>query len=101
MEGIKDEPHSNRSFGIKWHNMAEPAMNDWLTKGTAQFVEMKMVSKFSNTRIDVYETLCPQQMLVHKGGKIKNWGGECRDVTPTKSLSQNIRVDVNREVKFL
>ena len=55
----------------------------------------------SKTRIDVYETLCPQQMLVHKGGKIKNWGGECRDVTPTKSLSQNIRVDVNREVKFL
>ena len=40
-------------------------------------------------------------MLVHKGGKIKNWGRECRDVTPTKSLSQNIRVDVNREVKFL
>ena len=35
------------------------------------------------TRIDVYETLCPQQMLVHKGGKIKNWGGECRDVTAT------------------
>ena len=31
-------------------------------------------------------------MLVHKGGKIKNWGWECRDVTPTKSLSQNIRV---------
>ena len=33
------------------------------------------------TRIDVYETLCPQQMLVHKGGKIKNglgWGqGGC------------------------
>ena len=40
-------------------------------------------------------------MLVHKGGKIKNWGGEYRDVTPTKSLSQNIRVDVNREMKFL
>ena len=34
------------------------------------------------TRIDVYET-CPQQMLGHKGGKIKNMGGECRDVTPT------------------
>ena len=48
--------------------------------------------------MDVYETLCPQQMLVHKGGKIKNWGGECRDVTPTKSLSQNIRVDVNRDI---
>ena len=29
-------------------------------------------------------------MLVHKGGKIKNWGGECRDVTPTKLQSQNI-----------
>ena len=42
------------------------------------------------TRIDVYETLCPQQMLVHKGGKTKNWGGECRDVTPTKMQSQNI-----------
>ena len=42
------------------------------------------------TRIDVYETVCPQQMLVHKGGKIKNWGGECRDVTPTKLQSQNI-----------
>ena len=54
----------------------------------------------SKTRIGVYETLCPQQMLVHKGGNIKNWGGECRDATPTKSLSQNIRVDVNREVKF-
>ena len=54
----------------------------------------------NRTRIDVYETLCPQQMLVHKGGKIKNWDGECRDVTPTKSLSQKIRVDVNREVKF-
>ena len=39
-------------------------------------------------------------MLVQKGGKIKNWGGVCRDVTPTKSLSQNIRVDVNSEVKF-
>ena len=29
-------------------------------------------------------------MLVHKGGKIKNWGEECRDVTPTKLQSQNI-----------
>ena len=58
-------------------------------------------TEITQTRIDVYETLCLQQMLVHKGGKIKNWGGECRDVTPTKSLSQNIRVDVNREVKFL
>ena len=59
------------------------------------------LQKSEDTRIDVYETLCPQQMLVHKGGKIKNWDGECRDVTPTKSLSQNIRVDVNSEVKFL
>ena len=29
-------------------------------------------------------------MLEHKGGKIKNWGGECRDVTPTKLQSQNL-----------
>ena len=29
-------------------------------------------------------------MLVHKGGKIKNGSGECRDVTPTKLQSQNI-----------
>ena len=62
---------------------------------------MVMALNFQITRIDVYETLCPQQMLVHKGGKIKNWGGECRDVTPTKSLSQNIRVDENREVVFV
>ena len=28
--------------------MAEPAMNEWLMKGTVQFDEMLMVSKFSN-----------------------------------------------------
>ena len=39
--------------------------------------DLGMINKL--TRIDVYETLCPQQMLVHKGGKIKNWGGDCRD----------------------
>ena len=49
-----------------------------------------LLKKKKQTRIDVYETLCPQQMLVHKGGKIKNLGGECRDVTPTKLQSQNI-----------
>ena len=31
----------------------------------------------------------------------RSWLKACRDVTPTKSLSQNIREDVNREVKFL
>ena len=55
-------------------------------------------------------------MFVHKGGKIKNWGGECRDVTPTKLQSQiifkestgggglvggGVRMDVNEELKFL
>ena len=61
-------------------------------------------------------------MLVHKGGKIKNWGGECRDVTPTNCSLKiylkialeggdwrgwrggsdwGVGVDVNREVKFL
>ena len=54
-------------------------------------VSLKVIfERYKSTRIDVYETLCPQQMLVHKGGKIKNWGGECRDVTPTKLQSQNI-----------
>ena len=43
------------------------------------------------TRFDVYETLCPQQMLVHKDGQIKNWSGECRDVIPTKLQCQAIQ----------
>ena len=76
-----------------------------------------IINDTQKTRIDVYETLRPQQMLVHKGGKIKNWGGECRDVTPTKLQSQNIfkestggggsvggggvRMDVNEKLKFL
>ena len=44
IEGIRDEPYSDRSFGMKWHSMAEPAMNDWLMKGTVRNVEMLMVS---------------------------------------------------------
>ena len=47
--------------------------------------------KQPRTRFDVYETLCPQQMLVHKGGKIKNWSGECGDVIPTKLQCQAIQ----------
>ena len=39
IEGIKDEPHSDPSFGIIWHNMAKPAINDWLMKGAVRFVE--------------------------------------------------------------
>ena len=49
------------------------------------------VVKKEKTRFDVYETLCPQQMLVHKGGQIKNWSGECRDVIPTKLQCQAIQ----------
>ena len=30
-------------------------------------------------------------MLVHKGGKIKNWGGECRDVTSFCENSKKIK----------
>ena len=30
-------------------------------------------------------------MLVHKGGKIKNRGGECKDVTPTNLQCLNIQ----------
>ena len=55
-------------------------------------------------------------MLVHKGGKSKNWGGECRDVTPTNCSLKiylkralgggggrvgGVRMDVNEELKFL
>ena len=57
-------------------------------------------------------------MLVHKGGKIKNWGGECRDVTPTNCSLKiylkralgggggggsvgGVRMDVNEEFQFL
>ena len=43
------------------------------------------------TRFDVYETLCPQQMLVHKAGQIENWSGECRDIIPTKLQCQTIQ----------
>ena len=41
------------------------------------------------TRFDVYETLCPQQMLVHKGGQIKNWRGECRDKIAVSNYSKS------------
>ena len=79
----------------------DPKPLDNISPFTLNSSQTFLSPNYIKTRIEVYETLCPQQMLVHKGGKIKNWGGECRDVTPTKSLSQNIRVDVNREVKFL
>ena len=32
--------------------------------------ELKFLVKFKKKNRNVYETLCPQQMLVHKGGKI-------------------------------
>ena len=46
------------------------------------------LGKYFITRFDVYETLCPQQMLVHKCGQIKNWSGEC---IPTKLQCQTIQ----------
>ena len=49
------------------------------------------LKKQQQTRFDVYETLCPQQMLVHKGGQIKNWSGEYRDIIPTKLQRQAIQ----------
>ena len=63
---------------IKIHKSYRPTV--FLNVIAALHVKNRIYIK---TRIDVYETLCPQQMLVHKGGKIKNWSGECRDVTPT------------------
>ena len=100
--------HHHRALNPK--SQRESTLNSNCCSNTNNFLQ--------KTRIDVYETLCPQQKQVHKGGKIKNWGGECRDVTPTKLQSQNIfkestgggggvglgggvRVDVNEELKFL
>ena len=40
IEYIKSEPHSSRSLGMKRHNMAESAMNDWLMRGHVRFVDM-------------------------------------------------------------
>ena len=62
----------------------------WMIKFKIEILLLLSEEIINKTRIDVYETLCLQQMLVHKGGKIKNWGGECRDVAPTKLQSQNI-----------
>ena len=55
------------------------------------FSETSVMSDTIQTRFDVYETLCPQQMLVHKGGQIKNWSGEYRDIIPTKLQCQAIQ----------
>ena len=48
MHVLKMNPIATGHFGIKWHNMAKPAMNNWLMKGNVRFVEILMVSKFSN-----------------------------------------------------
>ena len=37
--------------------------------------------------VDVYETLCPQQMLVLKGGKNKNWGGVRTEMSHLQNYS--------------
>ena len=58
----------------------------------------------SNSKLELMfmKHYAPNRCLYIKVAKLRTGGGgECRDVTPTKSLSQNIRVDVNREVKFL
>ena len=52
---------------------------------------MSLCGVSKETRFDVYETLCPQQLLVHKGGQIKNWSGEYRDIIPTKLQCQAIQ----------
>ena len=52
----------------------------------------------NKTRIDVYETLCRQQMLVHKGGWGRFGGGGGVRVV---GGGGGVRVDVNEELKFL
>ena len=59
--------------------------------GIIMLSSIKCTVRLILTRFDVYETLCPQQMLVHKGGQIKNWSGECKDIIPTKLQCQTIQ----------
>ena len=47
---------------------------------TNAMIPLKAVIVKPKPRFDVNATLSPQQMLLHKGGQIKTWGGECRDV---------------------
>ena len=54
-------------------------------------LEKIRVGRVTGNTFFFFLALCPQQMLVHKGGKIKNSGGECRDVTPSKLQCQNIQ----------
>ena len=56
-----------------------------------KFLDVRVIQCIVCTRFDVYETLCPQQMLVHKGGQIKNSSGECKDIIPTKLQCQTIQ----------
>ena len=62
------------------------------------------------TRFDVYETLCPQQMLVHKGGQIKNWRGNAGTsnlqncsvrYSKTTSKSKSAKGDKSKKIKLL
>ena len=53
------------------------------------------------TRFDVYETLCPQQMLVHKGGQIKNWSGECNlQNCSVKLFKEHLKVQICKRGLF-
>ena len=56
----------------------------------------RLLENFNTTRFDVYETLCPQQMVVHKGGQIKNWSGECRDLQncSVKLFKEHFKVQI-------
>ena len=67
--------------------------SSWLkvSQNAVYIITRSIPLKYSRTRFDVYETLCPQQMLVHKGGQIKNWNGEYRDIIPTKLQCQAIQ----------
>ena len=86
--GNLENMFSHDDAHISYHFIAQEGYVTMLSKSCFN-LKRKKHSQIK-TRIDIYETLCPQQMLVHKGGKIKNWVGECRDVTPTKLQSQNI-----------
>ena len=82
-------PHTKQD--IKKIEMVQRRAVRWSLNSYSTYASVTEMQNQLETRFDVYETLCPQQMLVHKGSQIKNWSGECRDVIPTKLQCQTIQ----------
>ena len=73
--GLPADPDRSQDWD-RWQNFVTPRSPVLYEYPGSYNQDLWRWEEVRKTRIDVYETLCPQQMLVHKGGKIKNWGGE-------------------------